>query len=329
MKEAILTILRQAEGYLSGQDISRSLGVSRAAVWKAIEKLRQEGYTIDSAPNRGYRLAKATQRLRLSEILAALPKDCPWRDTITCFDSIDSTNDRAKALAASGAAHGTVLIADEQTGGRGRRGRSFLSPPGTGVYLSVLLRPDCAPSQLMHLTCAVAVAMCDAVEEAAQFRPGIKWTNDLVSQGKKLAGILTELSVEAESGQVQYAVVGIGINCGQTAQDFPPELRDMAGSLSMIAGHPIDRNALAAAMVKALARMDALLLSQKAAIMDAYRAGCITLNREISLQRGDAVFRGKAIAVDDNGALVVQFSDGHTEAVSSGEVSVRGMYGYV
>lgn len=329
MKEAILTMLRQSGGYLSGQEISRNLGVSRAAVWKAIEKLREEGYTIESAPNRGYRLASPTQQLRLSEILSHLPEDCPWRDSIQCFDSIDSTNNRAKAMAADGAPHGTVLIADEQTGGRGRRGRSFLSPPGTGVYLSALLRPDCAPAQLMHLTCAVAVAMCDAVEESAHFRPGIKWTNDLVAQNRKLAGILTELSVEAESGQVQYAVVGIGINCGQTEQDFPPELREMAGSLSMIAGEKIDRNVLAAAMVKALARMDAALLSRKSAIMEAYRADCITIGREVSLQRGDTVRRGKAIDVDDDGALVVQFSDGHTEAVNSGEVSVRGMYGYV
>lgn len=329
MKDAILTILRQAGDYLSGQEISRTLGVSRTAVWKAVEKLRQEGYIIESAPNRGYRLSQATPQLRLSEILAHLPPDYPWRNSITFFESIDSTNSRAKAMAAANAPHGTVLIADEQTGGRGRRGRSFLSPPGTGVYLSVLLRPDCVPSQLMHLTCATAVAMCDAIEEVAHFRPGIKWTNDLVSHNKKLAGILTELSLEAESGQVQYAVVGIGINCCQEERDFPPELREMAASLSMIAGQTVDRNALAAAMVKALIQMDAVLLTNQSAIMERYRADCITIGREVSLRRGDTVRRGRALDVDDNGALVVQFSDGHTEAVNSGEVSIRGMYGYV
>lgn len=329
MKEKILAMLREAEDYLSGQQISAALGVSRAAVWKAVEKLRQEGYTIDSSPNRGYRLKSPTQALCLSEILAKLPQDFPWRDSIACFESIDSTNNRAKTLASAGAPQGTVLIADEQTGGRGRRGRSFLSPPGTGVYLSVILRPDCGPSQLMHLTCAVAVAMCDAVEEAAHFRPGIKWTNDLVAQSKKLAGILTELSLEAESGQVQYAVVGIGVNCGQKTEDFPPELRDMAGSLSMIAGEQIDRNALAAAMVKALAGMSQSLLTGKKEIMERYRADCITIGREVSLQRGDAVRHGKAVDVDEEGALVVRFPDGREEAVNSGEVSVRGMYGYV
>ena len=262
------------------------------------------------------------------QIMKNLTESCPWQDSVLYFESIDSTNTRAKELAAQGAPHGTVLIADHQTGGRGRLGRSFLSPAGTGVYLSVILRPGCAPSQLMHLTCAAAVAMCDAVEEAAGFRPGIKWTNDLVYGNRKIAGILTELRI-SPNGLVDYAVVGIGINCCQQEDDFPQELRNMAGSLSMVASKPIDRAKVAAAMIRSLHEMDRNL-TDKAVFMDRYRRDCITVGREISLLKADGSLRhGTALSVDDEGALVVRFPDGSTEAVSSGEVSVRGMYGYL
>ena len=257
------------------------------------------------------------------EILRSLSGH-PWRDYILWFDTIDSTNTQAKLLAAQGAPHGTVLIADHQTGGRGRLGRQFLSPAGTGIYMSVILRPNCPPAQLMHLTCAAAVAMCDAVEHAAGFRPGIKWTNDLVHQDCKLAGILTELGL-APNGTVAWAVIGVGINCLQTEQDFDPAIRSFAGSVAMFA--PCDRAKLAASMVEAFAAMD---LSQKAAMMSHYRADCITLGREISLVRADDQPRhGRAVDIDEDGALVVEFAPGIRETVNSGEVSIRGLYGYV
>ena len=181
MKEKVLEMLRSEGDFLSGETISARLGVSRAAVWKVIQKLKEEGYAIESVPNRGYRLSEATARLCLSEIRANLPKYHPWRDLIQFQADIDSTNTRLKLSASQGAPHGSVLIADHQTGGRGRRGRSFSSPPNMGIYLSALLRPQCRPEELMHLTCAVAEAMVQAIEDAAGFRPGIKWTNDLVS----------------------------------------------------------------------------------------------------------------------------------------------------
>jgi len=181
----------------------------------------------------------------------------------------------------------------------------------------------------MHLTCAVAEAMCDAVEQAAGFRPGIKWTNDLVYGGRKLGGILTELSLAPQTGFVESAVIGVGINCCQALSDFPPELRDMAGSLSMAAGTPVDRAKVAAAMVDALYKLDRDLFSQKDAIMDAYRKDCITLGQDIVLLRGDERTYGKALDVDSEGGLVVAFRDGGVKTVTSGEVSVRGMYGYV
>ena len=263
-----------------------------------------------------------------TEILSYLPESYPWRREFHYLDTVDSTNDRLKALARQGAPHGTVLIAGQQTGGHGRLGRTFQSPQGLGVYLSILLRPDCLPGELMHLTCATGVAMCDAVERAAAFRPGIKWTNDLVWQRKKLGGILTELGLRT-TGHVDYAIVGIGINCCQQAADFPPELREMAASLSMAAGRPISRTHLAAAMMHSLAVMADNLLTGKDAMLEQYRRDCITIGQDISLVRGDEIRFGRALDVDGDGALVVAFPDGHVEAVSSGEVSVRGMYGYV
>lgn len=216
-----------------------------------------------------------------------------------------------------------MVIAGHQTGGRGRMGRTFLSPAGMGIYMSVILRPNCRPDELMHLTCATAVAMCDAVEESAGFRPGIKWTNDLVYQGKKLAGILTELSLDAKSGLADNVVIGIGINCCQTEAEFPPEL-PFAGSLAMFGN--ADRCRVAAAMIHTLSRME---LSQKDAVLAQYRRDCITLGKDISLVRGNVIRHGHAEDIDSEGALVVRFADGSTEAVSSGEVSIRGMYGYV
>ena len=165
------------------------------------------------------------------DILSHLPKDYPWRELLHHFPTLDSTNDRLKAMARQGAPQGSVIIADHQTAGHGRLGRSFHSPAASGIYLSALLRPQCYPTELMHLTCAAAVAMCDAVENAAGFRPGIKWTNDLVYDKKKLGGILTELGFTSD-GRVDYAIIGIGINCCQQTEDFPQEIRSIAGSLT-------------------------------------------------------------------------------------------------
>lgn len=258
-------------------------------------------------------------------ILSCLDAQYPWKTQLSCFECIDSTNDRLKELARQGAPHGTVLIADRQTGGHGRMGRSFHSPGGMGVYMSVLLRPSCPASELMHLTCAVAVSMCDAVEAACGLRPGIKWTNDLVCGKKKLGGILTELGLSPR-GIAEYAIIGIGINCCQQPRDFSPEIRNIAASLSMVTGVQQNRFRLAAAMMEAIWKLD---LNQKETILCQYRRDCVTIGQDIALVRGKEVRHGRALDIDDSGALIVRFSDGSTEAVSSGEVSIRGMYGYV
>lgn len=262
------------------------------------------------------------------QILSKLSSSYPWKDHFHYFTELDSTNDRLKIMARRGAPHGTVLIADHQTGGHGRMGRSFHSPEGVGIYFSILLRPSCSPQELMHLTCATAVAMCDAVENAAGLRPGIKWTNDLVSGKRKLGGILTELGLNT-GGRVDYAIIGIGLNCCHEEADFPEDIRAIAGSLAMVTGKEIDRSTVAAAMMEALHHMDSILLTQKDGILSQYRRDCITVGQDISLVRGEEIRHGRAIDVDAEGALVVRFPNGHTEAVNSGEVSVRGMYGYV
>lgn len=261
------------------------------------------------------------------QILSKLPSAYPWREHFHWFDSIGSTNDETKRMALSGAPHGTVLIADHQTGGKGRLGRSFHSPEGVGIYLSLILRPNCRPQELMHLTCATAVAMCDAVEAATGLRPGIKWTNDLVCGKRKLGGILTALGLTPK-GMVDYAIIGIGINCCQTEADFPPEIQDMAGSLAMVTENEIDRASVAAAMMESLWRMDEALLTQVTPMLRQYRADCVTLGQDVVLVRGEEKRYGHALDIGNEGELLVQFADGTVEAVNSGEVSVRGMYGY-
>lgn len=263
-----------------------------------------------------------------TQIISHLPTECPWRDTLYWYDTIDSTNTQAKKMAKNGAKHGTVLIAKQQTQGRGRMGRQFHSPAADGIYLSVILRPHCPPAQLMHLTCAVAVAVCDGVEKVTGFRPGVKWINDLVAKQKKLGGILTELSIDPATQLIDYAIVGIGINCFQKPSDFPAQLQEMAISLETVTGIKPSYPQLVAAMIQSLWNMDKMLLCEKERIMIQYRNDCITLGQEVLVLRGEGKQQGTALGVDNDGQLLVRFADGHEEIVNSGEVSCRGLYGY-
>ncbi len=260
------------------------------------------------------------------QILHHLSPGHPWRKQILWLPVTDSTNTQAKCLALEGAPHGTVVLAGHQTGGRGRMGRSFASPAGQGVYMSVILRPDCAPEKLMHLTCSAAVAMCRAVDKAVGITPQIKWINDLVWQKRKLCGILTELVIQPHR---VAAIVGIGINCTQQVEDFPADIQDMATSLSMISGHSVDPAKVAAHMLEALLEMDKTLFSGKEAVMEFYRQNCVTLGQDVAIFQGDEIRRGHALALDESGGLLVQLPDGAVETVQSGDVSVRGLYGYL
>ena len=261
------------------------------------------------------------------EILSYLPGDIPWQ--VHWFDAIESTNDTAKAMAQQGAPHGTVLAAGAQTKGRGRMGRSFSSPADQGVYLSVILRPNAPVQNLLHLTCAAAVAMCDAVETTCGHRPGIKWINDLILQNKKLGGILTELSVDPKTGTVRHAIIGVGINCSQQQEDFPPDIQNTAVSLETAIGKPVSRACLAAAMIRAFMKMDANLLTNQLSVMSAYRKNCITLGRDILLLRGDDTCHATALDIGNDGALLVRFPDDTIQRIQSGEARVRGISGYI
>ena len=328
-REKVLSLLREKPGeYLSGEAMSRTLGISRAGVWKAIEGLRQEGYVIASAPNRGYRLKDAPDKLRAGELAGPLAGALVG-STLLCLDVIDSTNTECKRRAMAGAPEGLVVTAEEQTGGRGRRGRSFQSPKGKGLYLSALFRPSLEPARTADFTAWVAVAVCDGIEACCGVRPQIKWTNDIILNGRKLVGILTELGLESESNTLDYLVTGIGINVNEEAGDFSPEIQEVATSLLQELGHPVRRAELCAQVALALDRMYAAYPQAKAEYLEKYRAGCLTPGRQVQLITPNSRRQAFALEVDDNFNLVGELHNGKRETISAGEVSVRGMYGYV
>ena len=326
-RELVYRALAQRAGeYLSGQELSRDLGISRAAVWKAVEGLRRQGYDIEACSGRGYRLTDAGDRLGQREISACLRTP---RDRWQVLEEVDSTNTACKRLAAENAPDGTVVMADCQTAGRGRRGRSFASPRAMGLYLSILWRPDCSPESLLPLTALTAVAVCRAVERTGGVSPAIKWPNDLVLNGRKLGGILTELSLEGESGHIDYVIVGIGINCRQRPEDFDPEIREIAGSLDMVLPVQVKRAALAAALTEELDTLRHEVMLHPEKWLEDYRRRCLTVGSRVQILRGQERREAEAVAVDERFGLIVRYDDGKEETLRSGEVSVRGLYGYV
>ena len=325
-KQDVLTCLQQAKDYLSGEQIAQALDISRAAVWKWIDALRREGYEIESRSGRGYRLLSTPDVMTQAAVLAQLGRH-PWAERVTVLPIVDSTNTALKRMAADGAPDGTILIADEQTGGRGRLGRQFDSPPGMGLYLSVLLRPQGQAAEATHATLRAGLAVADAVEAVTGLQVGIKWPNDLVYGTQKLCGILSEMGVEAESGRMDWLIVGIGVNCNQLAGDFPPELRSMAASLRQCCGQPVLRARLAAALIRQLTALEDDL-ADPSRYLPRYAARCITLHREVQLARAGTLIHAVATGIAPDGGLEVRLDDGSAAVFGSGEVSVRGMYGY-
>lgn len=308
----------------------RELGITRAAIWKSISALRAQGYEIDAVTGRGYCLKSLPDTLTEQTVRSYLGPVETVGKRIDCFDSIDSTNAYLKRIALDGAPDGTVAVAAEQTSGRGRRGRSFQSAAGKGVYLSILLRPKLAPSQLMPLTGLIAVAMSRAVDRVAGTHSQIKWTNDLILNGRKLCGILTELSVEGETGELQYVVAGIGFNVSQREEDFVGEVSKIATSILRETGRLISRAELSAAMIEELdALYTALRSGETSGYLDEYRRRCVTIGREVQLLWQDTKEKVTALDVDEEFGLIVRRENGTVETVRTGEVSVRGLYGYV
>ena len=326
LRDEVLALLKAQGGApLSGEAMSQKLGVSRAAVWKAMEGLRQEGYVISSAPRRGYALEESPDLLSPGELMV------PGRkigSNLVCLDTVDSTNNEVKRRAVDQVPEGLVVVSAAQTGGRGRRGRSFVSPPG-GLYLSALLRPNCPLEQVSALTAWSAVAVCDAVEQVCGIRPGIKWPNDVILDGRKLCGILTELELEGETAALRYVVAGIGVNLTQTEEDFGPEVAPVAISLAQALGRPVRRAHLAAEILRAFDRMYARFPQDKQAYLEQYRRDCLTPGNPVQLITPTARQEAIAVDIDDEFRLVVEYPDGRRAALSTGEVSVRGLYGYV
>lgn len=268
-----------------------------------------------------YNKVKGGGRVQKTQLRQEHFSDSPFPVQVLC--ETDSTNNALKRM--RHAPHGTVLVTGRQTDGRGRLGRRFSSPEG-GVYLSVLLRPDVPASELLHLTPMAAVAMRRAVFDCCGIAPDIKWTNDLVWQGRKLGGILTEL---VQQDGYPCVIIGVGINCNNDMAALPPEVREIAVSLRLITGREIDPNALALHMVRQLAAMDVALMVQKAQWMAEYAGACITVGKQVQVISGTQRRAALAEGIDENGGLIVRWENGETAVVSTGEVSVRGMYGYI
>jgi BirA family biotin operon repressor/biotin-[acetyl-CoA-carboxylase] ligase len=319
-KDLVLALLKGTEDFLSGEEMSRRLKVSRAAVHTAVTALRGEGYEIQSTTNRGYRLAGSPGRLNMGEILPWLPEGRAER--VLFLESVESTNTYLRRE--SGAPGGLTVVANGQTGGRGRQGRGFYSPKDMGVYLSMLVRPEASHADTAGISACAALAVADAIEAVAGLRPGVKWVNDLLLGGKKICGILTELAVEAETGRVEHLIVGAGVNVNQSPGDFPEELRTIATSIRAFSGVTVDRGHLAGEMIH---RFDALFSGwpgNKGKYLEAYRRDCVTLGREISILAGDSVRTAFAEDLGDDFSLIVRTPDGRREALRYGEVSVRG-----
>jgi BirA family biotin operon repressor/biotin-[acetyl-CoA-carboxylase] ligase len=324
LKEDVLHLLSTASSPLSGEGMSQKLGVSRAAVWKAMEALRAEGYVIDSRPGLGYRLLSSPDVLSPGELVR--PGQAVG-NRVVCLDVTDSTNNECKRLAAQGARSGLVVIAGEQTGGKGRRGRSFLSLPGKGLYLSVLLRPQVSLREVQQLTAWCAVAVCRAVDSLTGLSCQIKWVNDPLLEGKKLCGILCELGLD-DDGRLDYVVVGIGINVSQTAEDFGPELSRMATSLGQHMAAPPRRSEVAAALIAELNALWEGFPTRREFYLEEYRRRCATTGQTVRLLRGEETREAFAERINGDFTLHVRFPDGGEEDIFSGEASVRGLEGY-
>lgn len=312
--EELLKIMESGESEnISGQELSERLGVSRAAVWKAVDKLRAQGYQIEAAPNRGYKLIKSGDMLSKQQIEALLPEKLRENTEILLFKTINSTNTYGKKLAADGAKSGTVIIADQQTEGRGRRGHSFYSPPKTGLYMSVILRPQSFAADIDMVTICAGCAVCRAVENLTDRNPMIKWVNDIFIDEKKICGILSEGVTDFEAGSVDSIVVGIGVNV--TTDIFPQEIENKAGALNC----QISRSKIAAEIIKQL--FECLNSTREKNIAE-YKSRSLVLGKEISYFRNNLPCQGRAVDIDQKGQLIVETEDGR-ETLNAGEISVK------
>lgn len=326
MKEEILRLLRSADGYISGQELCNRFGVSRTAVWKAINQLKEAGYEIEAQQNKGYRLVAAPDLMTEAEIKSLMHTDWVAKEVLY-FDTIDSTNTKAQELAEKGYQSGTLVVADKQESGKGRRGRSWVSPSGTGIFMTLMIKPDINPNNASMLTLVAALAVAKAITSVTGEEALIKWPNDIVINGKKVCGILTEMN--AQFDYINHIVVGIGINVHN--ESFPEEISQMASSLMIEAGGKRFHRAqiIAETMSYFEQYYDTFLKTQDlSALVREYDKLLVNRNKSVRVLDPKEPFDGKAMGITSKGELIVDTWESR-KLVSSGEVSVRGIYGYV
>lgn len=326
MKEEILRLLRSADGYISGQELCNRFGVSRTAVWKAINQLKEAGYEIEAQQNKGYRLMAAPDLMTEAEIKSLMHTDWVAKEVLY-FDTIDSTNIKAQELAEKGYLSGTLVVADKQESGKGRRGRSWVSPSGTGIFMTLMIKPDINPNNASMLTLVAALAVAKAITSVTGEKAMIKWPNDIVVNGKKVCGILTEMN--AQFDYINHIVVGIGINVHN--ESFPEEISQMASSLMIEAGGKRFHRAqiIAETMSYFEQYYDTFLKTQDlSALVREYDELLVNRNKSVRVLDPKEPFDGKAMGITPKGELIVDTWESR-KLVSSGEVSVRGIYGYV
>lgn len=326
MKEEILRLLRSADGYISGQELCNRFGVSRTAVWKAINQLKEAGYEIEAQQNKGYRLKAAPDLMTEAEIKSLMHTEWVAKEVLY-FDTIDSTNTKAQELAEKGYPSGTLVVADKQESGKGRRGRSWVSPSGTGIFMTLMIKPDINPNNASMLTLVAALAVAKAITSVTGEEAMIKWPNDIVVNGKKVCGILTEMN--AQFDYINHIVVGIGINVHN--ESFPEEISQMASSLMIEAGGKRFHRAqiIAETMSYFEQYYDIFLKTQDlSALVREYDKLLVNRNKSVRVLDPKEPFDGKAMGITPKGELIVDTWESR-KLVSSGEVSVRGIYGYV
>lgn len=326
MKAKILQVLRETEGYVSGQQLCQQFGVSRTAVWKAINQLREMGYEIDSVSNKGYCIRSAPDILNKNELLS-LRKTVWIGQKMECFDVIGSTNTTAMQMAEEGAPHGTLVVADRQDSGKGRRGRSWVMPAGIAIAMSIILKPEeLLPGNAPMLTLVSALAVAGAIREQTGLKAAIKWPNDIVIDGKKVCGILTEMSTQID--YINHIVVGIGINVHN--EQFPEELIDRATSLYLASGKHFSRAALVEAVCESFEHYYEIFMRTQdlSGLQAEYDSWMVNKDRQVCILDPRGEYEGKALGITEHGELLVETPDG-IRNVDSGEVSVRGIYGYV
>lgn len=310
--DKILNKLVNSDIMISGEDLANSLNISRNTVWKSINSLREEGYEIEATTNKGYILSQNNKRISEYGIKKHLRNEI----NIKIFDEVDSTNTLAKSLAEKGESENTLVIARKQTNGRGRMGKSFFSPDTTGIYMSIILKPQLSPDKTVFITTAAAVAVSEAIDSICRTQTQIKWVNDIFLNNKKICGILTEGSVNFETGFTDYAVLGIGINLYTKTNDFPEELKDIAGSIFQKPCNAAVAERLIADIINRL-----FAFSSITDFMEIYRKKSFLTDKTVNFKRGDEVFSARVLDIDNNAHLVVERSNGKTEKLFSGEVT--------